>query len=255
MKTLVIQSYRETGVPVWIQRCLESVRGWAVAAGYDYEFVGDEIFDMVPEWYRENAGHRPPVITDLGRLLLAEAALARGVERCIWLDADVFVFDPSGLRIDTGLGYAFGRELWVQPAAKGGLKVYRNVHNAVSVFEAGNRFLDFYIHAAEHIIRGASGSVPNQVVGTKFLTAVHNIMGFNLIDAVGMTSPLVIRDLAGGGGPALERLRAVTPAPLAAVNICSSLVGVETDGVDVSEAMVTAAMDGMALLQDRRASG
>jgi len=238
MTTVVIQSFRTEDVPAWISSCLESVRSWTDEKGYAYRFVGDEIFDMVPARYRENAGHRPPVITDLGRLLLIQGALADGAERAIWLDADVLVFDPARLSFDDDPAYAFGREFWVQPGPDGGLRVYRNVHNAVSLFRRENPFLEFYVHACERIVRAASGSVPNQVVGTKFLTALHNIMGFDLIETVGMLSPLVNGDIAAGGGPALERLRAVSPRPLAAANLCSSLAGGEADGVSLTDELM-----------------
>jgi len=235
MNTVVIQSYRTENVAPWIERCIDSVHAWAVGQGFDYRFVGDEIFEMVPDWYRENAGQRAPVITDLARLKLLREELDGGAARAVWLDADVLVFDSAGLSVPAGMGYAFGREFWVQPAAGKKLKIYRNVHNAIAVFEAGNAFLDFYIHACERIISGANGSVPNQVVGTKFLTALHNIMGFSLIDQVGMFSPLVNRDIAAGGGPALDRLEAVCRQPLAAANLCSSLAGGEADGVELSD--------------------
>jgi len=247
MTPVVIQSYRTSAVAPWIETCLESVRQWTAAQGFRYRFVGDEIFQMVPAWYGDNAGHRAPVVTDLARLLLIREELAGGAGQAIWLDADVLVFDPARLSVPAGMGYAFGREFWVQPAGetagRGKLKVYRNVHNAISVFEPANAFLEFYIHACERIIGGANGSVPNQVVGTKFLTALHNIMGFHLIDAVGMFSPLVIRDVTAGGGPALDRLWAVSPAPLAAANLCSSLVGGEADGVDLSDAVMMIACE------------
>ena len=242
-RPVVIQSYRTESVPEWLSGCMTSVRDWAAAQGYDYRHIGDEIFDMVPAWYRANAGGRAPVITDLARLLLIREELSAGRSAAIWFDADVLIFDPDALAIDLTPAYAFGRERWVQPGPKtdarpGSLKVYRNVHNAVAMFRPGNAFLKFYIHACERILKAASGSVPNQVVGPKFLTAIHNIMGFDLIDTVGMLSPLVLRDLHAGGGPALDRLIAATPTPLAAANLCSSMVGAETDGVSVTDKMM-----------------
>jgi len=58
MRTVVYQSFRTENVPAWISRCLESVRLWAGAKGYDYRFIGDEIFDLAPGWYREKAKNR-----------------------------------------------------------------------------------------------------------------------------------------------------------------------------------------------------
>ena len=239
MKTTVIQSYRTQAVPEWIQLCLQTGEAWATAAGYEYQFVDDKIFDKIPKWYRRNAGDKIPVLTDLGRLILIHEILNAGADRTIWLDADVLIFNPEKLVIDIEIEYAFGREFWVQlNKKKCGLKVYRNVHNAICLFKKSNPFLEFYIHACQQIISGASGNVPSQVVGPKFLTALHNIMGFNLIETVGMASPLVLQDISAGGGPALNRLRAVTRLPLAALNLCSSLIGVKTDGIVTTEPLM-----------------
>lgn len=234
MKTIVVQSYRTDHVPVWIEQCLESVRRWTEAQGWAYRFIGDEIFDRVPSWFRERAGGRIPIITDLARLVMAKQALSGAYERYVWLDADVLIFDPAGLRLTVTEGYAFGWEIWVQSDGAGGLKVYRNVHNAVSVFCRDNAMLDFYIHASETILARSGGSVPPQVVGTKLLTALHNMIGLPLIEDVGMLSPLVIGDLVAGGGSALARLQKECRGPLRAANLCSSLVGSVSDGVDLT---------------------
>jgi len=239
--TLVIQSYRSKSEPDWIAACLESVRAWATGQGWDYRFVGDEIADRVPDGYREGAQGRWPVITDLARLLLARDALAEGRGRVIWVDADVLVFGAEGPDVTAAgeAGYGFSRELWVQPDGDG-LRVYRNVHNALCWFAPGNPVLDFYIHACERIVGRLDGGAPNQIVGPKLLTALHNMLGFPLLDDVGMASPLVARDLAAGGGAALERLIAESPMPLRAINLCASLVGREVDGVRMDDALMRA---------------
>lgn len=238
MKTVVYQSHKPEGGPDWIRRCLDSVRDWAHMRGFDYRFVGDEIFDRVPDWYREKAANRIPVITDLGRLLLARDFLAQGYERTVWLDADVLVFDPDGLDIGVTEEYAFGAEIWIQQEPSGRMRAHRNVHNAISVFTAGNSFLEFYIHACLSVIGRLEGGTPPQIVGPKLLTALHNIIGFPLITDVGMLSPLVLRDIAAGSGPALDLLKEQTPGPLAAANLCSSLVGTARDGVAVTDELM-----------------
>jgi hypothetical protein len=238
MNTVVYQSYKPDGGPAWIRRCLDTVRGWALSRGFDYEFIGDEIFDRVPGWYRDRAANRIPVITDLGRLLLARDFLTQGYERTIWLDADVLVFDPDGLDIAVTEEYAFGAELWVQKGTTGKWQIHRNVHNAISVFTAGNSFLDFYIHACRSVVGRLEGGTPPQIVGPKLLTTLHNIIGFPLIAEVGMLSPPVLRDIAAGSGPAFDLLKEHTPGSLAAANLCSSLVGTARDGVAVTDELV-----------------
>lgn len=241
MKTVVYQSYRTTNVPEWIDACLDSVRAWATARGYDYRFVGDEILWRVPESLREAAGGRMPVITDVGRLLMAREFLGGEYGRAVWLDADVLVFDAAGLDIGPGgegPGYAFGAEVWVQPGKGGGLKAHRNVHNAICVFEAGNPMIEFCIHACESVLGRVAGGGPPQIVGPKLLTALHSIVGFPLIDGVGMLSPLVLRDVVAGGGPALDLLREISGGSLRATNLCASLAGTTRDGVDVTDELL-----------------
>lgn len=243
MATLILQSYRNEAVPDWIGQCLDSVRGWATCNGFTYRFAGDEIFERLPADYRAAAAGRMPILADLARLLWIRDELAAGADRAVWLDADVMVFDAARLTLPAGVGHAFGRELWVQPDNGGRLQVRRNVHNAVALFEPGDTFLPFYIDACRQIVGDAGPSVPNQIVGPKLLTALHNIVGFELIDAVGMLSPLVVRDVAAGGGPAVERLRAAVPGPLGAANLCASLAGGTRDGVDLTDDVMQAACD------------
>jgi len=246
MKTIVYQSFRTENVPHWVSRCLESVRGWADLQGFDYRFIGDEIFDLVPDWYREKAAKRIPVMTDLGRLLLAKQFLAAGYERAIWLDADMLVFDPEDLEINVREEFAFGREIWVQKDGKGNLKAYRNVHNALCVFTADNSFLDFYIHSCLSIIKRMEGTMVPQIVGPKLLTSLHNMVGFSLVSDVGMISPLVLGDLDKGSGAALALLRAEQP-DMKAANLSASLSDQETDGVVVTQEMLETAIDRLQL--------
>ena len=222
VETLVFQSHSHRGLPAWIPTCLHSVRHWAAACGHGYLCFGDEIFDRLPSGFRKKTAGRRSTQADLGRLLLARELLEEA-ERVIWLDADVLVFAPEDLDCDIPSPYAFGREIWIQEDERGRLRAYRNVHNAVCLFERINPFLDFYIHAAERLVTLNDGGFPPQFIGPKFLTAQHNIMKLPLIETLGMASPLVLRDLARGGGPALELQRVEQPRPLAAVNLCSSL--------------------------------
>ena len=159
VSTVVIQSYRTVAVPVWIETCMQSVRDWALSAEFSYEFVGDEIFDLLPDDYRQAAVGRIPVLTDLGRLLLIRRALEGRFDRAIWVDADVLVFHADCLSVPANMDYAFCREVWVQTNHRRphNLKCFRNVHNAFCLFERGNPFLDFYIHACERIVGAAAG--------------------------------------------------------------------------------------------------
>ncbi|MBT4220260.1 MAG: hypothetical protein HOL37_01810 [Rhodospirillaceae bacterium] len=241
---IVYQSFRTTDVPPWMETCMASVRDWAALKGIEYRFVGDELVDMVPGWYQDKAAGRMPVITDLGRLLMARELLTDGYSRTIWVDADVLIFDPQGFNININInindGYAFGREIWVQPGGKkGGLRVYHNVHNAVCVFDQYNSFLDFYIDACQRVLRRYEGeAMVNQIVGPKLLNALNTMVGLPLIDDAGMLCPLVMGDIDRGGGAALDMLKSEMTGPMRAANLCASLSGGSIDGIDLDDDMV-----------------
>ena len=74
---LVIQSAAEQA-PAWQQRCMGSVQTWAASQGYAYRFLGDELFEQVPDWYMEKVRGRMPIAADLGRLQWIERLLSEG---------------------------------------------------------------------------------------------------------------------------------------------------------------------------------
>jgi len=234
MKTIVYQSYRCENVAPWIGLCMDSVCAWAQKIGADYRFYGDEMFDRVPDWYLEKTRERLVVATDLGRLMLARELLAEGYERVVWCDADMLVFDPHGFQLNIDREYAFGREVWIQYDDKKRLKAYSKIHNALCVFVQGNSFLDFYIHACLSIVERIDTLMVPQIVGPKFLSAIHNIVACPVVEEAGMCSPLVVRDVLAGGGPALEMLRDCSGVELCAANLSASLEGVACDGVNLS---------------------
>lgn len=223
MKTLIIQSCSEQQRGAWMGRCIASVQQWARDRHYDYRFVGDEIFALVPPWYLEKIGSKLPVATDLARLALLKQALELGYDQAVWLDADVVVFDQS-LSLDFEGACAFGQELWVQEHG-GEPEARRNVHNAVCVFRRDCPVLPFLAHTVESLIRRVDpGRIAPQMVGPKLLGALHSLCDFPLLTQVGALSPEVIRDLCRGDGPALSLLRQHA-SHVKAVNICASLVG------------------------------
>ena len=84
--------------------------------------------------------------------------------------------------------------------------------------------------------------MPPQFVGPKLLTTLHNVVGFPLNYSVGMASPLVLRDLANGNGPAWDMLMSARGEDLAALNLCASLMGSTVDGVVIIENLMADAM-------------
>ena len=126
--------------------------------------------------------------------------------------------------------HAFGREAWVQARGEG-LHSYRRIHNAWLLFEVGNAVLPFYIDRATALLERVRMPVVPQFIGPKLLSALHNIVGFSIEERVGMLSPLAMRDVLRGGGPALEELQAGHALPPCGLNLCASYVGRESDGV------------------------
>lgn len=221
--TVIIQSCSETQLEGWMGQCVASVQGWADTQGHDYHFVGDEIFNLVPDWYREKVGRKLPVATDYARLQLIQLALQEGYERAIWLDADVLVFDRS-LDLRHEGSCAFGQEVWIQEH-EGQLAARRNVHNAVAAFRKDCVVLPFLIHTIESLIRRVHPEhVAPQMVGPKLLGALHSICAFDLLPEVGALSPLVVRDICAGKGSALDLLRRKSEVKPKAVNLCASLI-------------------------------
>lgn len=218
-------------MPVWIEQCLASVKAWCKHQGHCWRFIGDEIFELVPDWYMDKTG-KGPVATDHARLVAAQLALQdEAFEQVIWLDADVYILDEN-MRLESEKSCAFGQEVWVQKQGKG-LKARKNVHNAVCLFKQNCVVLPFLIATVASIIQRAdAGKIAPQMVGPKLLSALHSLYDFDLLPQVGAISPEVARDIRSGGGPALSLLQEKTGAALQAVNLCASLINDE-DALEV----------------------
>ncbi|MGE5203613.1 MAG: hypothetical protein ACM3O6_16265 [Acidobacteriota bacterium] len=221
MDTVVVQSYRRENVPSWIGRSMASVESWARARGFDYRFVGDEIFDLVPGWYRERAGHAVQLLTDLGRLVLARNLLAEGYGRAVWIDADVFVFAPERLELPRERDFYLCREVWLEFTGRT-IEISERVNNCVCAFERGNGFLEFYIAACEQLVRDTPAPASPLVVGTQFLTHLDRVLRLPRIGNVGLFGAYLVRDVARGGGFFLNAFRQYFRAPIYAANLCAS---------------------------------
>jgi hypothetical protein len=256
LKTVVYQSYRTTNVPAWISRCMQSVKSWAARKQFEYVFVDDRLFEYAPLWYREKTGDQVQLVSDLARLKLAKEFLSGEFDRSVWVDADVLVFDAERFAIDVEGEYAFCREIWVEKvnlrrALRSGLRHLRRpgvycrprVNNSVAVFQRGNTLLDFYIHACERIVRNARGPVSNLEVGTFFLTGLDRRLPLPLLGNVGLFSPIVMRDIAAGGGRYLRAYAAAFGSSVRAANLCASYVNKEYDRVTITEPTYEIVMD------------
>lgn len=263
---LVYQSYDTHRGFTWVKLCVESVRAWAHSRGYDYDAITGPLDPWVPTWYAERARSAPRGecgVADLARLEMARSYLGRGYGHVLWVDADVLVFDPEGMDVPLPEQYAFCKEVWTErfsfrgavddAARRVGLvrddRALARVNNSVSVFAAGSSFLGFYIDACRQIVRQAGDRLTAIDVGTRFLTRLYHAVPFPLVTSVGILSPVVLRDVARGGGPASRRYVRAHGHPLAAANLCLSYLGTREQGITMDDRLYETAVG--RLLQSR----
>ncbi len=236
-RTIVVQSFRRANVPEWIARCMDSVMRWSRIRDYDYQLYGDEFYDLCGAEYLARVGGNVRSITNLARLEATRNKLAEGYDRVIWLDADVFVFDPPNLLMETDAGYAFSREVWVEANSDGSIKhIHTSLHNAAFVFTPRQADLDFFINTIRHIVMTRVIS-SNYQVGVRLLTGLSYPMDIRTMTSVGMFSPHVMGAIAAGNTEFIRQFARLQGAPTQAANLCLSLNG------QFTEAMMMTAMD------------
>ena len=221
METLVLQSHSNPLPFSWVEMCLNPVRIWSEMHAYEYRFINDSLFELLPENILNKTQNQKVIATDLARLLHIKKYLDRGYQRVVWLDADFMIFNPEDFNLPD-IPYAVGREVWVQEDKNKKLKVYKKVHNAFLMFSQNNSFLDFYIETAERFILNNTGTMPPQFIGPKLLTALHNICNLPVMETAGMLSPMVIKSIISGEGMALQYFNKHSPEPIAGANLCIS---------------------------------
>ena len=221
-QTLVLQSHTHPLPVKWLESCIHSVKAWAELNQFDYQFIGDELFDYISNKLVEKTNRQRVIATDLARLKALQKYLQKEYSTVIWCDADFLIFAPDRFILPQD-SYAVGREVRIQQNEKQKLSAYIKVHNAFMMFRRGNTFLDFYTDTAERLLTLNNGSMPAQFIGPKLLTAIHNIAQFPVLETAGMLSPMVIKDMAQQTGAALDMFHHHSPQPIAAANLCSSL--------------------------------
>lgn len=221
-RTIVFQSYRTRAVPAWIERCMASVRDWAEQSGFDYRFHDDALLERAPAWLRQRAGGELCPVTDVARLAVAAEHLDEGYERAVWIDADVLVFDPDRMSVDAVGGFGFCHEIWLTDT-DGRIGAEHRVNNAVCAFDRGSPHLAF-LH--DMLLRRAR-EVPalgKLDLGTQPLTALRSVFPFHLFEHVGVLGPRLLAEIDLGGQRLLRAYGQALAAPLAAANLCASLV-------------------------------
>lgn len=232
--TLVYQSFRRHDIPSWIQQCLDSVQAWSEKKEYSYRFIGDELFDYAPEWYRKKVRNNIQLVSDLSRLILADRFLSEGYERVIWIDADLLIFDPINFSLETVEGVHFCREIWADADLNGKPVHQKKINNSVCIFHQKNAFLDFYIDACLRLV-AERREIPHVLVGTTFLTALKDIYPFHELTNVGIISPALVHDLIKGESKFLRKYVEWHAAPIFAANLCGSMQNQVFNDIEIND--------------------
>ena len=220
-RTLIIQSYRTDDVPGWISRCLASVQAWAQAKGHDYRLTDDSAFSLCGEDYLARVGDNKRSITNLCRLELVRAAHRDGYEWAVWIDADVFVFDPAGFSVSGVDRYAFARETWVEFTGRARLRAFAAVNNSVFVCRGGEPDLDFLIAATRHVAMHRV-IANNYQLGGSLVRGLWKSLAFETLSDVGMFSNYVVLALARDVAELAQLQARLHGAPVHAANLCAS---------------------------------
>lgn len=234
MKRLIIQSAPEGESSEWLKACVHSVRMYAGHIGAAYRFQGDSLFDLLPEQLRNKYDNQKVIMSDLARILWMDQTFKRGTfDQIIWFDADMFVFNRTCLHPGNN-SFEPGREVWIDRCKDTGkLKAFKKVHNAYLAVRRGDTTLPFYIDAAMRMLERATLPLVPQFIGPKFLTALHNMVHFPVQESAGVASPAVLDDIIKGDRAALAMMKKGHEAPLAALNLCRSLMQDEARAIKV----------------------
>ena len=207
----------------WIDRCMTSVARWANKLDYEYQTLGDELFDWVAPELRLKLTRRTPILADLARLRWMESVLLRKGGLVVWIDADTLIMNPDW-RVPVDQHTFFGEECWVQLASKGVWRHYLSPHNAFMGFTQASPVLGFLAYLSESIVaRADPDHIAPQMVGPKLLKALNNLAQFSLVPEAGAISPGLLDEWVGQAGAATACYEQAARPPLAMVNLCSSL--------------------------------
>lgn len=219
-RVLVLQSDKPPPRAAWRRLCLASARSWAAGQGYGYRFLGDELFDPIPENVRLACQDVVLPLTDIGRLLWLQKLLEEGWNRVIWLDADILIFGPD-LRIEAE---AVGREVWISKGLKEGFRAAESVNNCVLSMTAKSPLLARLLDAT--LSEAATFRAPPhpRTLGPDLFRRLHRAQPLPVAADIAMASPPMIASFADGDPAALAAHHSVWKEPVRAANLCGSLI-------------------------------
>jgi len=245
-RTAVVQSFRDQDVPGWITRCLSTVRDWAAQSNFTYRIIGDEFLDLVPDWYRRKSRQRITVVADLARLLLARRCLGEGFDRVVWIDADVAIFNPRGLRLDPDLSYAYSREVWVEKDRSGQFDATLKINNSACLFcndHVARTHLEEYIAACTSIMAGLTRIRDHTEVGTKWLTSQDRQRPLPILRGFGLINPVIMKAVLTSNLELLQRFMTWQDGPIHGANLCNFFRAQTESGQGITDEVYSAVLD------------
>jgi hypothetical protein len=222
MRTLVIQSFRDHDVPEWLEKCMNSVQEWSRQIGFSYKKLGDEFFQLAPQWYRNKAGSLITVITDLTRLIAMQENLRQGYDRCIWVDADVLIFERFGFQIADELSFAFSREVIVARDENGRLTHFDRVNNSVCCFTQNSIDILTELIAECLAVVHQKKALGFADAGTELLTLKSQTHQLPVLKNTGLLNPLMLIAICEKDRQALHFYMQKCGEPIFAANLCHS---------------------------------
>lgn len=231
--TAVVQAWAGDR-PRFVDRCLETVRGWAALQGFDYRFETDALLAEVPESYRQRVSGLVLPMTVFGRLLLVKRVLESGYDRAVWCDADVVIFDPADLKLHGTRDYALTREIWTETDRSGAVRHVVNVTGCFMVFERENSFLAFALHALAQRAERTPITEPRANL-TQMLSELDEVAPLHTVREIGMMSPLLMGEIVRGTERHLAGYMEAVGVELCGINLSTAFHNLVHEGVHMTD--------------------
>lgn len=213
---------------------MESVKSWSDSRGWDYEFLGDEILELIPDDYRKKSRGEIHLLMDLARLIQAKKYLST-YERVVWVDADVLIFDPDAFLNSLSPSFAFSHEVWYKKDNKSPVKVVkRHINNAVCCFARPDPKLNFFIDATYRRVMD-NKDLRHFDAGTSLLTGLNDVYLLPQFLNLGLFSPDLIDAILNKREEEVSWYASQLPAPIQAVNLCLTYVGQKLENIHLRE--------------------